>query len=133
MRIRILTNFVWLMILILSGCNEDKKDPLLEEAHAFHQESNRVRSQIQEKLQAIEGLSSESVNDIRKSIQEWDENMVEVPGYEEDHDGHDHDHDHAHHHHHPAPNLTSRQHLELQRSLLDEIRNIQNKLVFVAT
>jgi hypothetical protein len=59
---------------------------------------------------------------LKERLHEWDQNFVEVPGFEHEH----HQHEHGHHHHHnPAPNLTPSQHLNLQKGLLEEIKEIE--------
>ena len=63
------------------------------------------------------------LDSISRSLKAWDEQLVEVPGFEEEHDHSGHDH-----HHDEQPELTPEQHLEVQQYLLQEIRAIEKSI-----
>ena len=49
----------------------------------------------------VPGLSAQNIDSLRilkSAVNDWRNNMVEIPGIEHDHDHHGHDHDHSHDH-----------------------------------
>ena len=132
------------MISILSACGEKEKDPNLIQAFEFHKQAMEVRQNAQEQISKLQANTdslfvatySSELSTLSDALKEWDEQVVEVPGFEEEHDhshhdhsGHDHDHDHDHHHHnHSEQELTPEQHLEVQQHLLTEIKELAEKL-----
>lgn len=124
------------LVAIITGCGTDpKKSKELTEAYETHLKSLSIRNEVINQLgQLIDGSDSTFLanqrglfESIQLSIQNWDEQLVEVPGFEEEHDhsGHDHDHDHDHGN---ELELTPKQHLEVQKHLLQEIQNIGKQL-----
>jgi ABC-type nickel/cobalt efflux system permease component RcnA len=114
--------------IILFGCQPQKNDPRLIEAHDYHQQAGKIRESLGQQLSNAEAdsLLHSTLEEFKLALKEWDEAFVEVPGFEHDHD-HDHDeegHDH-HHHHAAAPNLSAQEHLDLQKHLLDEIKELE--------
>jgi len=112
--------------IILFGCQSQKDDPSLIEAHDYHQQAGQIREKIGQQLSNTEVDSSmhATLEDFKQALKEWDEARVEVPGFEHDHD-HDHGEEGHGHHHHAAPNLSPKEHLELQQHLLDEIKGLE--------
>lgn len=118
-----------LLSLIILSCRPQKIDPRLAEAHEYHQQAGQIRENLNQQLADMEGdnLTLITVQEFKRALEDWDEAWVEVPGFE-----HDHDHDHEeegnnHHHHHiAAPNLSTDEHLELQKHLLKEIKQLKN-------
>ena len=138
----LLTLFAGIMSLLMA-CGEKKKDENLIQAFKLHEEAIQVRQTAKDqitKLEAItdsvfEATNSVQLNSLSNALKEWDEQLIEVPGFEEEHDhshhdhsGHDHEHDHDHDHNHSEQELTPKQHLEVQQHLLNEIKSISEKL-----
>lgn len=97
------------MIALLAACGSKKEtNENLQAAFKLHQEAVKVRQETQDQLDKL-AASSDSLfmetykvhlDSIKLSLKDWDEQLIEVPGFEEEHDhsGHDHDHvlsDHA--------------------------------------
>ncbi|MEM6895428.1 MAG: hypothetical protein AAF554_17155 [Bacteroidota bacterium] len=124
------------MISLLSGCGEKKKDENLIQAFKFHEEAIQVRQTAKDEMAKLEAITdsvfvatySDELNSINSALEEWDEQLIEVPGFEEEHDHSHHDHDHDHEHNHSEQELTPKQHLEVQQHLLDEIKSIAEKI-----
>ena len=126
------------LIVLLVACGDKKKtNKDLQEAFKLHQEAVNIRNQTVDQL-AILTANEDSLfikaykNDldsISRSLKAWDEQLVEVPGFEEEHDhsGHDHDHDHDHDHGEQGE-LTPEQHLQVQQHLLQQIRAIEKSI-----
>ena len=126
------------LIVLLVACGDKKKaNKDLQEAFKLHQEAVNIRNQTVDQL-AILTANEDSLfikaykNDldsISRSLKAWDEQLVEVPGFEEEHDhsGHDHDHDHDHDHGQQGE-LTPEQHLQVQQHLLQQIRAIEKSI-----
>ncbi|WP_422080141.1 hypothetical protein [Ulvibacterium sp.] len=128
-------------ILALSFACGDKKQKGedLQQAFELHQEAIEIRQMTQDQVAHLKAntdslfvkMYTKDLQSISRSLEAWDEQLVEVPGFEEEHDhsGHDHSgHDHDHHHHDAHPELTPKQHLEVQQHLLEEIKAIAIKI-----
>ena len=110
----------------------------MQQAFEIHEEAVAVHKQTEAKLTKLTSNEDSlfvstykvELNSISNSLKSWEEQLVEVPGFEHEHSGHDHDHDHdhEHHHHHDQPNLTPAQHLEVQQHLLKEIQAIEKRI-----
>ncbi|MEL6557086.1 MAG: hypothetical protein AAFQ94_02815 [Bacteroidota bacterium] len=122
------------------SCNTTKKvDKDLQQAFELHEKSMSIRNQVDGKVNTLfSDKDSIEVNgqvqyldSIKMTLKNWDEQMIEVPGFEDEHDhaGHDHaGHDHDHDHNHDKVELTSKQHLEVQQHLFEEIQSIAGEL-----
>ena len=130
------------LITLITSCGEKKIDENLQKAFELHKEAVEVRQTAQDQIEKLESNSDslfvatygKDISALSSSLKEWDEQLIEVPGFEEEHDhthhdhsGHDHDHDHDHHHH-DQPELTPQQHLEVQQQLLQEIKQLAGKI-----
>lgn len=125
------------LVSLVTACSDKKeKDEDLVEAFRIHQEAIKIRQSTQEQIEKLTTLTDSafiathgnSLDSISESLSQWDEQLVEVPGFEEehhhhDHAGHDHDHDHS-----EGPDLTPQQHLEVQQYLLEDIKIIAEKV-----
>lgn len=148
------------IVALSSACAEKKADEDLQKAFQLHEEAMEMRQKAQEQLDQLKAnkdslflaTHAETLESFESSLEEWDEQVVEVPGFEHAHDhaGHDHsdhdhsehdhgdhaehdhsDHDHSshdHHNHGSEPELTPKQHLEVQQYLLDEINAIAERI-----
>lgn len=149
------------LICFAASCNsvseEDQK--LLKEAAEVHQKAVDIEQQVTPKLDALvqqknqiniqgRALTTEETEFVKKveslesSYAYWQENHVEVPGFEHshgheehaghDHDGEDHDHDHAGHDHdhgHGATlEVSASDMLIIQKEFMDSILSIQQRV-----
>jgi hypothetical protein len=130
--------------LLLTACG-DKKDPKMEEAGKIHLEAMEIEEAVHEQVESIDSLKvvltdkKKSLKDssavasidstiaafdaVAKSFEEWEENLVEVPGLaheHHDHEGEEHQHDHK-----PAPNVSSDQMIEIQKEIKANIEKIK--------
>lgn len=122
-----LSNALVLVLICLgTSCNSGEEvDPLLKDAFAIHQEAVRIEQTVQRQLDSFQ-ISAEKELNLRARLEQWDEQLVEVPGFEhEHHHGHDHDHDHDHG---SSPKVTPEHMLAIQQESLDSIRTIQRDL-----
>ena len=134
--LKVITVLLCLSIFVLSCSDKKKTDEDLKRAFQLHKEAIKVRQTVQNLITQLNSNqdsvflaeNATSINAIDLSLAEWDEQLIEVPGFEEEHHHHDHaDHDHDHDHGH-QPELTSKQHLEVQQQLLDNIKMIAGKI-----
>ena len=122
--------FTLLLGLLFCACSEPAKDPLLIEAHHIHLKAMDIEKAISEDLKSIDSDTS-SIVSIKKRLSNWRENLVEVPGFEEEHD-HSHDHaGHDHHDHGPTLDVSPADMLTIQKEFFDTIQVIQKDLVQV--
>ena len=131
-----------ILLLSLSCSDKKKNDEDLNSAFQLHKEAIKVRQNVQDLITQLNSnqdsvfleKNGASIKAIDLALAEWDKQLIEVPGFDEEHDhshhdhsGHDHDHDHDHDHGH-QPELTSKQHLEVQQQLLDNIKKLEEKI-----
>ena len=115
-----------------------KKEPNedLQQAFKLHQEAVNIHNQAGEQLAKLMAngdslfiqANQKDLDSISRSLKAWNEQLVEVPGFEEAHDHSGHDHSGHDHHHAKQPELTPQQHLQVQQHLLQEIRAIEKRI-----
>ncbi len=123
------------LLLVVASCTEKKPDQNLQKAFDIHTEAMKVREQADQKLHALMEKTDSAfvatygskLDSLHSLIEEWDHQVIEVPGFEHDHGDHNHGHDHHHHHHdHGAElDLSPAEHLEVQELLLNEIKSLK--------
>ncbi|MEM9361340.1 MAG: hypothetical protein AAGA43_01845 [Bacteroidota bacterium] len=129
------------MMGLTLACGDKEKDKDLQQAFKFHEEAIQVRQNLEDQIATLKSNTdslfiatySDELNNLGSALKEWDEQLIEVPGFEEEHDHshHDHsghDHDHEHEHNHSEQELTPKQHLEVQQHLLQEIKGLAEKI-----
>lgn len=99
---------VILMSAFLINCKnkteeQTKVDPILQEALSIQDEAIHIGMELDSILDAkmAEGSFAQNIDSLRmlkSAVNDWRNNMVEIPGIEHDHDHHGHDHDHSHDH-----------------------------------
>lgn len=133
-----------LCFFITIACNSTKKEnPALKEAAETHQQAIQIEKQVAPQLDALTQLKNsinvqgraltpeeqalvQEIESILASYEYWEENHVEVPGYEQDHrhEGHDHEgHDHG-----AKLELTPEDMIVVQREFRDSIVAIQRRV-----
>ncbi|MEM8523307.1 MAG: hypothetical protein AAGG68_01630 [Bacteroidota bacterium] len=136
----------WIIPLMLMSCadaSQDEDQAVLKQANDIHLEAIKINKTAQPKLEEaialknqIEGQEGEKsmeeekfikeVAQLEKSYAYWEENHVEVPGFDHhDHDHHDHDHDHDHG---PGLEVSAEDMLVIQKEFKDSIIMIQKRL-----
>ncbi len=132
----------------LTACSSsDKKDPLLEEAAQYHNQATEVQETIEPKIEQIDSLKTvfaaqktpvnaariATLDSLKTAFEEWEKNLVEVPGMPHDHK-HDHGkHEHKHNHADATlKDLPAEQMRDLQRETLNNIKQIQTRLEVVS-
>ena len=113
--------FLW--VIILFACkNSSEKDPILVEAFEIHKESVHIAAravEAWEKLPASDSMRSE----FNSVLQDWGENLAEVPGFHYHHDG-------LGHHHGRAPlKLFPDEMLLVQKEFRDSIKSIYQRIL----
>jgi len=136
-----------LSLFALNSCTGEQKDPKLEQAAALHNEAVEREQLARKKLDSLQSHKQQLVADstallekqqgfirsldqLNLDIDNWSNNLIEVPGFEHHHHhGHDHSHDHDHHHDHgkKQPEVTPEHMLNIQREFRDSIMAIQQR------
>jgi len=109
----------------------EKPNEHLQKAYKIHEDAISVSGQVTDQLTKLAANSDSSfvatfrgeLDSIRLALDAWNEQVVEVPGFEEEHDHSGHDHSHGN-----QPELTPEQHLEVQQHLLKEVQRIEKKI-----
>ncbi|HAA11801.1 MAG TPA: hypothetical protein DCE41_08935 [Cytophagales bacterium] len=121
------------LLVLISACGGEKTSEELQEAFQLHEEALKIRQQAEEKVGELVAITDSvfiqthqaDLEALQESLHEWDEQLVEVPGFEEEHD---HNHEgHDHHDHNAAPELSPKEHLDIQQHLLAEIKTIAER------
>lgn len=130
-----------LLLVSLAAACQKKEDPALLQARSLHMKAHEQMEALEPQLSAADSLwnqlqaARKTTRDtasyaaaqagLRQSMlafNQWKENIVSVPGLEEDeHAGHAH-----HHSHEKAPDLTPQQFLEIQQQMKTSLDKIQN-------
>jgi hypothetical protein len=112
-----------LNMVLLMACSHKKNDTVLAEAASVHEEAMQIFHDLEDLLKTLEqndAIPAEALETIKSDLHEWEEGLVEVPGYE-----HNHDYaDHRHHHHHKTPELSSEEMLQLQKEFRNSITTL---------
>ena len=129
------------IIFLLTACGDKKQtNEDLQQAFELHKEAIKIRKMMDDQMAQLKSNKdslfvetyTKDLNSISLSLGTWDEQLVEVPGFEEEHNHSDHDHhDHSGHDHHHGEHqqeLTPKQHLEVQQHLLQDIKAIAEKI-----
>ncbi len=112
-------------LMVFMACSGHKKEPVsatLQEAQQLHKESITTYNKLSDSVDSLLNVYPDetSLGNLEQALQEWHENLVEVPGMPHDHEGHDHDHE-------PPPQLTDEQHLAVQQQINANIKKIENQ------
>ncbi|NQZ45513.1 MAG: hypothetical protein HRT65_14500 [Flavobacteriaceae bacterium] len=139
-RIKILIPMIG-MVLLWSSCGDKKaSNENLQKAFEIHNEALGIQKSALDQMAKLRANKdslfldtySNELNTISSSLEAWNEQLVEVPGFDDHdhshHDHSDHDHDHDEHQQNGHQELTPEQHLEVQQQLLVEIRAIAEKI-----
>ena len=133
------------VVLILLACGGSEEDKLLHEAADIHMEAIKIQKEMEPELEQLRQMSNsiqiqgkeltqeeitftKEVTSLERRLQYWEENHIEVPGFEHgehDHSGHNHNHDHSHgtEFHLPASDI-----LIIQKEFRDSIKAIKGRL-----
>ena len=111
-----------LLVFFIACKDQSKKDPILEEAFGIHKESIDIAAK------AVKYLEKLPAQDTMRTIfetrlQDWGENMVEVPGFHYHHDGL------GHHHGRTPLKLVPNDMLLLQKEFKDSIQSIYQMIL----
>ena len=123
------------LLIALFGCHHDHDEHQqeMEEAAQVHKkiidQEQKVKTLFNDLSSECKKMSEESswcdsLDVINNDFLAWEESLVEVPGYE---DEHDHDHDHDHDHSQPVE-VTAEEMLSIQEQLKKEIDNLLLRL-----
>ena len=118
------------------ACSDKKRpDEDLKQAFKLHQAAIALRNYTGDQLAELTKGDSLFVqaykvdlDSISHSLAAWDDQLVEVPGFEEEHDHSAHDHSGHAHDHDEQPDLSPEQHLQIQQYLLQEIQAIEKRI-----
>ncbi|MCI4669474.1 MAG: hypothetical protein MRZ79_15170 [Bacteroidia bacterium] len=126
--------FPAVLLCLFIACKSGEPDPQLKQAFELHEIAIQKHDSLENELTALDpqSLSAEGqqkLTELKKASTNWEESVVEVPGFEHEHEeGHDHEgHDHDHHHDHASTNLKDlppSEILKLQQALVDEAQRL---------
>ncbi len=121
-----------LVFLAMACGGKEKHGEDLQQAYKLHSEATHIRKQIADELSKLNDDTDstfvrtyeQDLDSIKLLLSDWDEQVVEIPGFdEEDHEHEGHDHSEK-----VEQELTPEQHLEVQQYLLTEIRKIAERI-----
>lgn len=140
--------------ILFAACNSEP-DPVLKEAFSVHNKAISVQGEakivmaeaqelignLQAELDQNEGLSDTmkvayvgvitQLQAFVPTMENWEENLVEVPGFAHDHD-HGHGDEHHHHEHKPIPDhikaMAPADMLRLQQDFLKQIEGLRDQM-----
>lgn len=130
-----------LSLIACSGKSEADK-ALLDEAGRYHLEAIQIQEQVEPVIDQIDSVRTllnkktspeakatvQSLDSLKTAFEEWEENLVEVPGMKhEHHDSGEGKHHHHHHHNNDAKDMPADQLRDLQREFMVNIKQIQQQ------
>jgi len=141
----------WVYGCVLASCSlvfvacGPEKDPKMEEAGKIHLAAMEIEESLHEQIEGIDSLKivlndkKKTLTDaaavasidsavaeldaVAKSFEEWEGNLVEVPGLPHEH--HHHEGEEHHHDHKPAPEVSGEQMIEIQKEIKANIEKIK--------
>ncbi|MBD2756491.1 hypothetical protein IC230_26620 [Spirosoma sp. BT704] len=130
--------------MCLIGCSgqSDADKALLDEAGRYHMEAIDIQEQVEPVIDRIDSVrtllakktspeakaAGQSLDSLKTAFEEWEENLVEVPGLKHDHHEHgEGKHHHHHHHNNDTKDMPADQLRDLQQAFLANIRQIQQQ------
>jgi hypothetical protein len=136
---QIFLTFLFLSIFACGG--ESTEHKILHQASDIHLEALKIKKELEPNLEQLRQLNNsiqiqgraltpeeikfaKEVNALESRLSHWEENHVDVPGFEEEgHDHSGHDHDHA-----PAFQFPAGDMLIIQKEFKDSIVRIKEKV-----
>lgn len=111
--------------MVFIACSGHKKESVsatLQEAQQLHKESITTYNKLSDSVDSLINVYPDQtfLSNLQAALQEWHENLVEVPGMPHDHEGHDHNHE-------PPPQLTDEQQLAVQQQINANIKKIEKQ------
>ncbi|MEM6768145.1 MAG: hypothetical protein AAF824_06200 [Bacteroidota bacterium] len=117
-------------IWVFVACQSSEPAPELKQAFEVHEMALITFDSLTSELDALQALElapegQQTLAEIKEASTQWEEGLVEVPGFE--HAGHDHAHDHDHSHDHgneELKDLPPAEMLELQEAMGAEVKRL---------
>lgn len=112
--------------VVTLGCSSPNVE--LTEANKIHLENAAIFEVLENKLDSLQKIrtyetQNRDLQNLKHELEELEENMVEVPGFEHEH------HHEGHNHSHAAPiNYTDNQILAIQKEIKSELLKIKAKV-----
>lgn len=125
MKIQTVSLTILLLFIMISCSHSHKSNPLLQEAFILHEQSLETAQEVEKMILNLPDTNRYRLQ-IESRLANWNENLIEVPGFEHDHSHHDHDHSHR-----PPLELTPEDMLMVQKELLDSVRTMRDELLML--
>lgn len=115
-------------LLFLMACHSHEHDPVLKQAFEVHQVAIQTHDSLSNELNTLQAQSLKPEDQsewkrLNSASEQWEESLVEVPGFEHA-EGHDHDHHHHHHGGEALQDLPPSEMLRIQQALLKEVKDL---------
>lgn len=114
-----------LIVLTIGGCDKKNQDEqLLNQAAVFHNQAIVIASQVRNTLTASANrLPMDSLHMMLTELDEWEKNLIEVPGNEGEHiHAGEHDHDHT------PVQITAEEMLRAQQEFKYQIESLSKRV-----
>lgn len=114
------------LFVVTLGCSSPKVE--LTEANKIHLENTAIFEVLENKLDSLQKIrtyetQNKDLQNLKQYLEELEENIVEVPGFEDEH------HHEGHNHSHGTPiNYTDDQILAIQKEIKSELLKIKTKV-----
>lgn len=120
-----------MLVFGISSCSQrNEKSPELIEANRLHLEAMKISGQLEQKLDSLvllakDDLDKSQIDSLKKLIEVWEDNVIEVPGFAH---AHEHGHDAHAHEHKTAPPMTDESMLDYQRQSREAILELRKAI-----
>ena len=119
-----LYKLVFILFIVHSGCGPSKIDPKLQEAFEIHKQSLNIAKKTEAILSKIPSDDGNRLK-LELELKEWNENLIEIPGFEHHH----HSENCKHHHHRTQLELSPDHMLAIQNELQDSVNSIFQRVL----
>jgi len=117
-----LTNLILLLLLFSCGTHRDDQK-IMEEAASVHDYALQIAEETEQQINTLVQVYPDSAKQFLLEIEQWEENLVEVPGHAHEH----HDHE-GHTHDHSPVTLTPEEMLNVQQELRDQVKALRDRV-----
>ncbi|MCY7350911.1 MAG: hypothetical protein LH606_09610 [Cytophagaceae bacterium] len=129
--------FIAFSLLIACTGKDSQDEATLKEAGEIHLQAATIQESLESRMDSLAALKSQltllktpgasaaafAIDSVTKRFEDWEENLVEVPGLAHKHDNAEGE-KHHHHDHKPAPDVTASEMLDIQNELKTNIGQI---------
>jgi len=122
------SSFLFAVQCAVAACQSPQTSDELKQAGKIHLHALALSAKLENSLDSLGQTTTvppDSLAAWKRELKAWEENLVEVPGLEPEHD---HDHEGHDHHHAAPPNITDADMLNVQKEALRQLQALEIRI-----